>query len=723
MMRPSSFVYRLGLAVSLAPFLSFAAEPAPPSSAPPPASTNAARSAPSDDLPWVIITATRQREPLLDAPVSSSVVTRRALDERRPVNLPDALREVPGVMVQKTATGQGSPFIRGFTGFRNLLLIDGVRLNNSVFREGPNQYWNTVDSFGLDRLEIIRGEGSTLYGTDAIGGTVQAFTPDPLRDGAGPGETFLHGDALYRFGSATESHIGRMSARFGSGESWGLQFGVTAKTFGDLDAADLGRLPKTGYDELDFDAKLAVKLSEPWTLTLAYQQIDQDDAWRTHRTIYAKSWEGTSVGTDRVHAFDQGRQLAYVAVEGADLDGWVSDAHFTVSWHRQSEDRRRTQTDGRRDLEGFDVDTAGATLDLVSPMPWGPLSWGGAFYQDNVDSYRTAFAAGSNSGTAAIQGPVADDATYRLIDAYAQQKLVLGDRLDLFIGARFSHAEADAGRVADPLTGDAVRISNSWDEVVGSARFLWRALDKDRLHLFGGVSQGFRAPNLSDLTRFDIARSDEVEIPSPGLDPEKFLTFELGGRSRSGPFTVDAAVFYTHIRDLIVRQPTGAVIDGDSAVRKRNAADGFVWGFELDSSVRIHRDWNVFAKAAWTDGESDSYPTSAPVSRVEPISRMLPLTGQLGLRYAKGRFWGELFALGATEQDRLNAADRGDSQRIPPGGTPGYVTLNARAGLGVGEHLEFQVALENLTDTAYRVHGSGQNEPGFGASASVQLRF
>jgi len=80
------------------------------------------------------------------------------------------------VQVQKTAHGHGSPYVRGFTAFRNLLLIDGIRFNNSIFREGPNQYWATIDTYAIDRLELIYGSGSTLYGSDATGGTLNLFT-------------------------------------------------------------------------------------------------------------------------------------------------------------------------------------------------------------------------------------------------------------------------------------------------------------------------------------------------------------------------------------------------------------------------------------------------------------------------------------------------------------------------------------------------------------------
>jgi hemoglobin/transferrin/lactoferrin receptor protein len=675
-------------------------------------------------LPTVVVTATRQETPLAESPVASDVVSRQELKDRQVSTVPDALRESPGVMIQKTSTGQGSPYLRGFTGFRNLFLIDGIRLNNSVFREGPNQYWNTVDPFGLDRIELILGEGSVLYGTDAIGGTVQAVTKPVLPEGIEEGRFFADGLGLYRFGSATESHIGRLEANIGEGERWGLRLGVTVKEFGDVHAADLGTLPKTGYEEWDADAKLTIALSKDWQVTAALQHVDIDDAWRTHRTIHSRSWEGSSVGDELSHVFDQERTLGYVALEGRDLSDGIEHARITASWHRQAEDRTRTRSGNRIDFEGFEVNTFGLTADFTSPLAIGPLQWGAAFYHDDVSSYRRSGVIGKPLSKA-IQGPIADDAEYSLADVYLQQKWEIAEPLDLFIGVRYSHADADAGRVEDPVTGEPTSLSDDWDTVVGSLRFLYRALPEERLHFYGGVSQGYRAPNLSDLTRFDIARSNELELPSPGLDPERFLTFELGARGRQGPLAFDASVFYTRISDMIVRQPTGQMIDGSAAVMKRNASDGYVWGFELASELQVHRNWMLIGAVAWNDGEADAYPTSANVSHTEPISRLLPLTGKLALRWthSSGNLWAEVYGLAAAEQDRLNTSDRGDTQRIPPGGTPGYATLNLRGGWTVSDHFSVELALENLTDEDYRIHGSGQNEPGFGATLTARVMF
>ena len=196
-------------------------------------------------LPEVVVTATRTEKDAFDLPFSTDSIAASSLRRTLPRSLPESLRSTPSVMLQKTASGQSSPFIRGFTGFRNLLLIDGVRLNNSVFREGPNQYWNTVDALSIDRLEVVKGPASVLYGSDAIGGTVNAFTSRRQAYGEG-----LDWDrrAYYRVASAEASHTVRGEVSGNLDHRLGFLAGGSWKDFGDLRGGDdVGRQPETGY--------------------------------------------------------------------------------------------------------------------------------------------------------------------------------------------------------------------------------------------------------------------------------------------------------------------------------------------------------------------------------------------------------------------------------------------------------------------------------------------
>jgi len=104
----------------------------------------------------LIVTASRSGEPASEAAFSTATMDAEFLREQARRTLPEALQYTPGVLVQKTAHGHGSPFIRGFTGRQNLLMVDGVRINNSTWRGGPVQYWSTVDPYAIDHIELVR---------------------------------------------------------------------------------------------------------------------------------------------------------------------------------------------------------------------------------------------------------------------------------------------------------------------------------------------------------------------------------------------------------------------------------------------------------------------------------------------------------------------------------------------------------------------------------------
>jgi len=696
-------------------------QPDPPQAEPPQTEQQPTPSPGPVVLDPIVITATRTYLSLIETPAAAAVVTAEDIGERQYRTLPEILRDTPGVMVQKTGHGQGSPYIRGFTGFRTLLLIDGVRLNNSVFRDGPNQYWNTIDPYSIERLEVVKGPSSVLYGSDAIGGTVNVITKGPLQSGDGY-DTGAR--TYYRVSTAERSHTGRGELSLAVSPNIGLFAGGTIRHYGDLQSGG-GRQPQTGYDELDGDLKLEYQIDPDLRLVLAHQSVDLDNAWRTHRTPFGVPFEGTTVGNEQRRVLDQNRDLTYAQLHATRLNGFIDAASLTLSLHSQAEERDRVRADGRRDIQGFNVDTYGVAGQLESVTPLGHWTYGLEYYRDNVDSYRRDFAADGSLSGVRVQGPVADEATYDLFGAYIQNDIAPSDRLDLILGARYNFARADAERVADPVTGGAISITEDYDALVGSARFLYRLDEEERWALFGGLSQGFRAPNLSDLTRLDTARSNEIETPTTGLDPERFLAYEIGARTAQENFSAQASYHYTDIRDMIIRQPTGQIVDGADEVTKRNSGDGYVHGLELEARYRFHPNFSTFGWFAWLDGEVDTFPTSAPTSSREPLSRLMPPTGQFGLRWdaPERDKWLEGVVTIAGSQDDLSTRDAGDTQRIPPGGTPGYTVVSLRGGWEIEGGVTINAALENITDENYRIHGSGVNEPGINLIVGVELTF
>lgn len=673
-----------------------------------------------------IVIGRRIEDEIFEVPSTVESLSENFLLRRRAYRtLPEALAEVPGVLVQKTGRGQGSPYIRGFTGFRTLLLVDGIRLNHAAMRSGPNQYWGTVDPLTLDRIEVFKGPASVLYGSDAIGGTVNAISRSPAVLDS-PYYRSEDGSRLYHRYSGTERSLTSRYEIHGALTKYSaVLLGLTARDFGNLQAGgDTGSLPGTGYNEFDGDAKVVFYPDEDLEVVLALQSVKMNDAPRTHSTVFSRSYRGTDAGTDLRRDFDQVRRLVYAQANWEPANSsWLDHVTLSLSYqrHEETENRIRGSAPDVLRRQGFDDTVFGSFLQAESSSNIGLLTMGVEYYRDSIDSFFSEYELDGSLGVSRPRGPVADDATYDLLGIYVQDVFDLGERFELTAGGRLNYASADA-QIVDPDPTDANDIdpvSENFSAAVGSLRGTYRI--NDNWNLYGGVSEGFRAPNLSDLTRFDISRSGEVEIPAPDLEPEEFTSLELGTRFSLGDLEAYAAVHHTFIDGLIVRSPTGDTIEGMPVVTKENTSDGFVRGLELGGSWLLSERMSLFGALAWLEGEVDN-PSSG---QREPLSRLMPLSGLLGLRWTSEdeTWWVEGTLTMVRGQDRLSARDVADTQRIPPGGTPGFTVYSIRGGKELSENLDFFLGLENIFDKDYRNHGSGQNEPGLNAIIGLDCKI
>jgi hemoglobin/transferrin/lactoferrin receptor protein len=165
---------------------------------------------------------------------------------------------------------------------------------------------------------------------------------------------------------------------------------------------------------------------------------------------------------------------------------------------------------------------------------------------------------------------------------------------------------------------------------------------------------------------------------------------------------------------------------GNATTIATNASQGYVYGFELEGAWRFQPQWELSGFAAWQDGRNESPAFVGGPVQDKPNPRQLPLTGSVALRWTaeSQKYWIEGRVLAAALEDRITAADQAaDNQRIPTGGTPGYIVASLRAGWTVNDHLDLTAGIENLTDEAYRSHGSGQNEPGIGGILGAKVTW
>ncbi|MEO1856288.1 MAG: TonB-dependent receptor [Rubritalea sp.] len=660
-----------------------------------------------DFLEPTVVTASRVEQSQLESPYSISIIEKDEIFNEQLRTVPEALRNTSGVLIQKTTHGHGSPFIRGFTGRQNLLLVDGVRMNNSTWRSGPIQYWNTLDVYSVDRMELVKGPGSVMYGSDALGGTLNLFSKGAeFRDQQG---FFQDGSVFYRFDTNSQSHVGRVEQRIGEGGKWGLNLGVSVKSYGDIRDSYFGQMNRTGYPEQNLDLKFSYALSESTQMDLAYQYVNQDDVWRWHSTVNNPGWTHgdhiTQPGKLDYRIYDQERSLTYAKFSGSNAGGLLEDWTSTFSYQKTQDSERRS--DPRWSVS--DVQTLGMSFQASGQLGAGRLIWGGDFYHDDV----------ATDASDPSRRPVADNSRYDSLGGFTQYNWDVSETFHLDLGARASYFDA----AWDHYYNLNLRVDESGDGNWSDLSFSVRAtydLTQDWV-LYGGVSEGFRAPNLADLTGSTVSRSKDEVIGSSDLDAEKTLSYEFGTKADLRDVSLSLTSFYTQIRNPITSAEES--IEEVDYLRLTNGEDGYIWGLEGDAAWRISEQWGLFANLTFQDGKQKSREVIGGPVLEDTVSRLAPLFGSVRLRWtqAGGKYWIEGQMLGAATQDNLSSRDLGDDQRIPSNGTPGYLVGSVRGGWQVRENLLVTLGIENVTDEDYRVHGSGVNEQGLNALVGAKL--
>ncbi len=678
----------------------------------------------------LVVTASRTEESANRAAYTMAFIDSDFIRENTRRTLPDALQYTPGVLVQKTANGHGSPFIRGFTGRQNLLLVDGVRMNNSTLRSGPVQYWNTVDPLSIDHMELIKSQGSVLYGSDAVGGTLNVFSKSSDFRERPADQPYFGGSSSYEFrANGQGSHIGRLETEAGVGGKFGVWLGLSAKDYGDIEDSSVGRMKGTGYPEQDLDFRVDWAVTPDSTLTFATNYVNQDGISRWHRTInnnpgWYHDGHSTAPGKWTTDDFDQERSLSYLryAGENPNAGAAIKCWNATLSFQKSADSEFQNRNPAENSLRGSNInlETIGLDVTLESEIGPGTLVYGVDFYHDDVDS--SGYKKKTNGSSYQEVLPVADDSQYDLFGIFAQYIWKPTDKLEITAGTRYTFAEASLGRFYNSA-GTVLQPSQSqvWDSLVGALRASYQ-LTSD-WNLYGGISQSFRAPNLDDLTGNMSAKSGSPSLGSTDVDSEKYLTYEIGTRHTTKNTALGFAVFYTDASDAITGVP---IISGSATTINANASSAYIYGVELEGSWRFHPEWTLSGFTAWQDGRTESPLFIGGPVVDKPMPRQLPLTGSVSLRWThpSTKYWVEGRVLAATTEDRITAGDQAaDNQRVPTGGTPGYVVASLHAGWRVNDHLDLTCGVENLTDQDYRNHGSGQNEPGLTGVFGAKVKW
>jgi len=653
----------------------------------------------SGEIDEIQVTATRR--PTSSTEVSAALTLISTENIRAGKLVTDALAAEPGVFLQQTTPGQGAAIIRGLKGSEVLHLVDGMRLNNAIFRNAPTQYLALVAPGTVDRIEVVRGAPASLYGSDAAGGVVQVLSRMPSFDAPG-----TRGDMTLAYDSADLGKVIRGSFDVGNERLAGLISGEYLQS-GNRRVGGGQRIAPTGYESKGARIALSATPDDGQSWLFDFQYASQPATPRIDELV--PGFGQTEPSSSEFLFSPNDRIFAHLR-HTRDNWLWSADWRFDAGWQRIDDDRitRDFQSQFRR-REKNSSDLFGITASAAGDTENGSWIVGAELYHDRVRSERSE--EGIDSGQVQeLPARFPDDASADQAAVYANLLHSLSDRHTVSGGLRFSVIGVDL-----PQTTQSPAASIDQNDI--SADIGWIFDVDEQNQLVANLGYGFRAPNVFDLGTLGDRPGNRFNIPNADLESERIVQLDFGFRHHDELWDLNVMLFTLHYTDRITSVLTGAVTPtGRDVVQSRNLKSADIYGIEAVAHFVLSATSTANLIVNYTRGEqeeADGQEVSA--------DRIPPLNGRLSLRQAVSEsLVVEPYLLFASSQDRLSPRDIRDV-RINPEGTAGWLTANIAVTWQPTEHLQFVASLENLFDKRYRVHGSGIDAAGTNVILSLHM--
>lgn len=606
----------------------------------------------------------------------------------------DYFKEINGVHFQQTATGQASPYLRGMTGRLTGLTFDGIRLNNAIFRSGPNQYVSIMDSFLISKIEVFRGSESPLYGSDALGGSIAYYSKNPSN---GIGSTFI-------YDTSNDSFVSNINAGIKK-DLYAVGFDFTTNDTGNVEGGEgVGTQDFTSFHYYAFSGKSNIDFGKFGQLTLFGSYFTQLDGYRTDKSK-----------VDNYIQFPEQNHGIYYLSHKIHFNSIKTTLASTFAYQTTYQETD-TYKNGALNLNQVDEVYQYATLFRANTfIDEISLFYGIELTRDHVDSEQT------KSGKTTI-GQHLDNADYDMYSQYLKADYKWND-LTVGIGERFTYVWLH--EVKD-RTGELFEYTNS---NVSFSGFIQYNLTDDYNAAFN-ISQGLRNPNLSDLSG-NIDSGSGYEIGNTELKPEESLMYEIVQKYKANGLNLILSLYYVDLKNFISKEeleaddiPAGFE-DYDKVYKKQNVNKSHIYGGEFGLEYKYKSQFDVRGSVYYTYGEEDlskkdldAWKEENPTLKTPYMSKIPPLSGFLKLtgHYSDNVDFTYKMTY-AMEQDKLSDSDLEDV-RIPEGGTPSFLIHS----IGVSflfEKVQIHTFLNNIADEKYKYHASGV----WGAGRSLNFKL
>jgi hemoglobin/transferrin/lactoferrin receptor protein len=696
------------------------------------------------NLDEVIIYTNKFAERKKNIVQKTELISAQRIAQMNAQNTGDLLLNTGNVFVQKSQQGGSSPVLRGFEASRVLMVIDGIRMNNAIYRAGHLQNVITVDQNSLERVEVLYGPASTLYGSDALGGAILLRTKQPLLS-VQRGQMRVAGSGFTRYSTANNEKTAHLGLSIGGGRLAWLQ-AYNYNDFGDTKMGDnypdkypdfgrrsfyithingvdsIVRNPDdrvqkfSGYEQWDVTQKLLFQQNEKVSHGLNLQLSNSSNVPRYDRL------QDTRNGTLRWAEWYYGPQFRTLAAYELNVKeaGFFNEVKSIISYQRikESRNQREYRRYDRLDSRNEKLDVWAATVDGRKLWQQHELTLGVDAQLNNVQSTAVRKNILTGAATALDTRYPNGDNNMNYAGAYAQHLFKFGGgKWVLNDGIRFQYVTlrstiTDNSFFKFPFT----EIKQNNGTVTGNIGLVF--LPNLSTRITAGLSSGFRTPNIDDASRVFESGNTQLVVPNPDIDPEYTYNADMGfSKSFGQAVRFEATGFYTLFRNAIALAPfrlngqdsiayNGTVV---RVVANQNVNKAYLYGANAALTIDFTKALRFHSTINYTYGRLKN------IAKTEvPLDHIPPVYGRTAFTFTHARFNAEVYALynGWKKIKDYNPTGEDNPQYATPEGMPSWITFNLKTTIPITSYLSAQLGVENILDRNYRYFASGFSAPG-----------
>jgi len=692
-----------------------------------------------EDLDEIVLSASKFEQSKKDIPQKIVSISSKSIEFVNPQTSADLLESTGNIYVQKSQLGGGSPMIRGFSTNRLLITVDGIRMNNAIFRGGNLQNVISIDPFSVQNTEITLGAGSVIYGSDAIGGVMSFYTKQPklsYKDSIA-----FNINSIGRYASAIDDKTGHVDFSFGFKKIAFLS-SISYNSFNDLRMGKYG--PKdylrpeyvitinnedsvvqnddprnqdpSGYNQINLMQKIRFEPSDNLNLDLGLYYTTTSDYSRYDRLI---RYRGENLRSAEWYYGPQRWFMANANVSKFSSKSNLYDS-FKVSVAYQNFQESRVDRDFQSEIRNSReeaVDMYSFNMDFEKTLSTKTELFYGVEY---VYNYIKSVGNEENIISNTIFPTVSrypNGANWQSAAVYSSIKYKPNPKFVFQSGLRFNHIASKASfkenNVYLNLPFESSKINAG--ALTGTAGISWTPNDILQWKL--NASSAFRAPNIDDIGKVFDSEPGSVVVPNQNLRPEYAYGGDLGLKLNFNNYVeLDFNTYYTYLDNALVRR--GYMINGQSEIiydgelsnvqAIQNASKAWIYGFEFGMEIRFSKQFKLTSQYNAIGGTEEDHGIEVPIRHVAPNFGNAHLIWDFNnfkidafANYNQELSFNQL-APSEIEKDYIYALDSNGNPYAPS-----WYTLNLRTQYQINRSVTLTANLENITNQRYKTYSSG----------------